>query len=74
MTPIKGYNMMMDGCTVILNLVFSGSHQRTMLYPGFFSSVFMLVGVSRVSLALLTYVVEYKEQKRKDKMKRQNKI
>lgn len=50
--------MMMDDCTVILNLVFGGGHQSTMLYPGFFSSIFMLLGVSRVSLALFTYVIE----------------
>lgn len=35
--PINGYSMMMDGCTVILNLVFGGGYQRTMLYPGFYA-------------------------------------
>lgn len=56
--PIKGYSMMMDGCSMILNLVFGGGHQHTMLYLEFFSSVFMLVGVNRVSLARFTYVIE----------------
>lgn len=72
MTPIKGYNMMMDDCTGILNVVFGGGHQRAMLYPGFFSSILMPVGVSRVSLALFTYVIEYgSEQCRFSKSRRE---